>query len=85
MTDGEASNGSPVPRVWLDWDQRDSAGRLWTFAGDSDQPERLQPGVVVQAGPANDVRLAVVVGVLNEPLRTVVLLREVSTDAAEDR
>jgi len=85
MSDGGPSDASAVPRVWLDWDQRDPAGRLWTFAGDSDQPERLQPGVVVRAGPADDIRPAVVVGVLHEPLRTVVLLREVPPCGADDR
>lgn len=85
MTDSDAPKTTRAPRVWLDWAQRDSAGHVWTFAADSDQPECLEPGVVVRAGPADDVRPAVVVGVLNEPLRTVVLLREVSSDAAEDR
>jgi hypothetical protein len=85
MTCGDAPEDPPVPRVWVDWDQRDPAGRVWTFAGDSDQPERLQPGVVVRAGPADDVRTAVVVDVLNEPWRTVVLLREVSSRAAGNR
>jgi hypothetical protein len=78
MTDGDAPEVSRVPRVWVDWDQRDPAGRVWTFAGDSDQPERLRPGVVVDAGPHDDVRPAVVVDVLDEPWRTVVLLREES-------
>ncbi|SDY62206.1 hypothetical protein SAMN05660209_03290 [Geodermatophilus africanus] len=70
-----------VPRIWADWDQRDAAGRVWTFAADSDQPQRLRPGVRVDAGPPGDVRPAVVVDVLTEPWRTVVLLREVSAGA----
>lgn len=81
MTGGHPPEGAPAPRVWVDWDQRDRAGRVWTFAGDSDQPERLRPGVVVDAGPYDDVRPAVVVDVLDEPWRTVVLLREVSLSA----
>jgi hypothetical protein len=81
MTDGDTSEDCPVPRVWVDWDQRDPAGRVWTFAGDSDQPERLRPGVVVDAAPRDDVRPAVVVDVLKEPWRTVVLLQEVSSRA----
>lgn len=72
------------PRVWADWDQRDTTGRVWTFAEDSDQPQRLRPGVVVDAGPSGDVRPAVVVEVLPERWRTVVVLREVpSADAAQ--
>ena len=80
MTDGGVPDGPP-PRIWADWAQRDAAGRVWTFAADSDQPERLRPGVVVRAGPRDDVRPAVVVDVLPEPWRTVVLLREVPAGA----
>ena len=69
------------PRVWADWDQRDAEGRVWTFAADSDHPERLRPGTVVQAGPHDDVRPAVVVDVVTERWRTVVLLRELTTGA----
>ncbi len=69
------------PRVWADWGQRDAEGRVWTFAADSDQPGRLRPGTVVQAGPYDDVRPAVVLDVVTELWRTVVLLRELSTDA----
>ena len=85
MTDGDTSEDLPAPRLWLDWGQRDPAGRVWTFAGDSDQPDRLRPGVVVAAGPPDDVRPAVVVDVLDEPWRTVVLLQEVAPGAAENR
>jgi hypothetical protein len=85
MTDGDPPEGSSIPRVWVDWDQRDTAGRVWTFAGDSDQPERLQRGVVVSAGPVDDVRAAVVVDVLKEPWRTVVLLQELSSRCAGNR
>ena len=74
--------GGRRPRVWADWDQRDTAGRVWTFAEDSDQPQRLLPGVMVDAGPSDDVRPAVVVEVLPERWRTVVMLREVASDAA---
>ncbi len=77
----EDGPGDGVPRIWADWAQRDAAGRVWTFADDSDQPEHLRPGLVVRAGPHNDVRPAVVVDVVTEPWRTVVLLREVPTGA----
>jgi hypothetical protein len=85
MTGADSPANSPIPRVWLDWDQRDTAGRVWTFAGDSDQPESLRPGVLVRAGPADDVRPAVVVDVLDEPWRTVVLLQEVPSGAVDLR
>jgi hypothetical protein len=67
--------------VWADWDQRDTAGRVWTFAEDSDQPRRLRPGMLVDAGPSGDVRPAVVVEVVPERWRTVVVLREVPSGA----
>jgi hypothetical protein len=70
-----------APRIWADWSQRDAAGRVWTFAADSDQPRMLHPGVLVHAGPAGDIRPAVVVDVLTEPWRTVVLLQEVASGA----
>jgi hypothetical protein len=74
-----------VPRIWADWKQRDAAGLVWTFAADSDQPQRLRPGVLVDAGPVGDIRPAVVVDVLAEPWRTVVLLREVASGADTTR
>ncbi|WP_139246072.1 hypothetical protein [Geodermatophilus amargosae] len=64
--------------MWADWGQQDSDGRVWTFAGDSDQPDQLDRGVLVHAGPADDVRPAVVVDMLAEPWRTVVLLQELT-------
>ncbi len=79
MTQDRPADG--VPRIWADWDQRDADGRVWTFAADSDEPHRLRPGVLVDAGPAGDVRPAVVVDVLSERWRTVVLLREVAPHA----
>ena len=76
---GDDPEAEPPPRIWADWGQRDSTGLVWTFAADSDHPERLRPGALVWAGPRGDVRPARVVDILPEPWRTVVLLREVPT------
>jgi hypothetical protein len=77
MTVRGAPDDRAAPRIWADWSQRDSAGRVWSFAGDCDEPERLHPGVLVRAGPRDDVRPAIVLDVLDEPWRAVILLAEV--------